>query len=49
MLNKNESMYFFLASIELIENKSKMVKLNKIEKAISQDINKMLFAAKKSQ
>lgn len=37
----------FLASIELIENKSKMVKLDNIEKAISQDIKKMLLAAKK--
>ena len=37
----------FLASIELIENKNKMVKLDNIEKAISQDIKKMLLAAKK--
>lgn len=38
----------FLASIELIENKNKMVKLDNIEKAISQDIKKMLLARKKS-
>ena len=37
----------FLASIELINNKSKMDKLDNIEKAISQDIKKMLLAAKK--
>ncbi|MCH5271170.1 MAG: hypothetical protein J1E83_10530 [Lachnospiraceae bacterium] len=37
----------FLASIELIENKSKMVKLDNIEKAISQDIKKMLLVTKK--
>lgn len=37
----------FLASIELIKNKSKMDKLDNIEKAISQDIKKMLLAAKK--
>ena len=37
----------FLASIELIVDKSKMTKLDNIEKAIGQDIKKMLLAAKK--